>query len=142
MDCTKCVTSTTFLGQKVQVPFFVSPAAMARLGNPAGEHGIAQACATYGAMQIISNNASMTPEQIVEGSKSGQVFGWQLYVQTDRKKSEDMLARIKKLPQIKFICLKLDAPVPGKREHDERTKNVSANLPVRSSVQQGSAFKT
>lgn len=134
VDCTNCNTSTTFLGHKVDVPFFVSPAAMARLAHPDGEHGIAEACAKYGAMQMISNNASQTPEQVVEGAKDGQVFGWQLYVQTDRKKSEDMLKRIKKLPAVKFICLTLDAPVPGKREHDERTKNVASNLPVRSAV--------
>ena len=71
---------------------------------------------------MISNNASMTPEQIVKDAGPDQVFGWQLYVQTDRKKSEDMLARINKLDAIKFICLTLDAPVPGKREHDEKGK--------------------
>ncbi|SMY21102.1 unnamed protein product [Zymoseptoria tritici ST99CH_1A5] len=135
VDCTKCDTSTTLLGNKVKVPFFVSPAAMARLGHPDGEAGIGQACAPYGALQIISNNASQTPEQIVAGAQPEQVFGWQLYVQTDRKKSEDMLARIHKLPAIKFICLTLDAPVPGKREHDERgTKSVGASLPVKSAV--------
>jgi len=139
VDCTKCDTSTTILGHRVDVPFFISPAAMARLGHPDGEHGMAQACATYGALQIISNNASQTPEQIVAESKHGQIFGWQLYVQTERKKSEDMLARIKKLPQIKFICLTLDAPVPGKREHDERTNIVASKVPVRSAVQNGSA---
>ncbi|KXL41818.1 hypothetical protein M433DRAFT_153836 [Acidomyces richmondensis BFW] len=139
VDCTKCDTSTTILGHHVDVPFFISPAAMARLGHPDGEHGMAQACATYGALQIISNNASQTPEQIVADSKPGQIFGWQLYVQTERKKSEDMLARIQKLPQIKFICLTLDAPVPGKREHDERTNKVASKLPVRSAVQTGSA---
>lgn len=139
VDCTNCDTSTTVLGHKVNVPFFVSPAAMARLAHPDGEHGIAEACAKFGAMQMISNNASQTPEQVVEGAKEGQVFGWQLYVQTSRKKSEDMLARIKKLPAIKFICLTLDAPVPGKREHDERTKNVASNLPVRSAVMGDSA---
>jgi len=53
-----------------------------------------------------------------------------------------MLARVNAIPQIMFICLTLDAPVPGKREHDERSKNVSANLPVRSSVQSGSASET
>lgn len=143
VDCTNCDTSTTLLGSmKVNVPFFVSPAAMARLADPEGEHGIAQACAPYGALQIISNNASQTPEQIVAGSQPGQVFGWQLYVQTERKKSEDMLARIKKLPQIKFICLTLDAPVPGKREHDERTKSVGASLPITSAVQEGSSSTT
>ncbi|KAF7195728.1 Cytochrome b2, mitochondrial [Pseudocercospora fuligena] len=141
VDCTNCDTSTTILGNKVSVPFFVSPAAMARLGHSDGEHGIAKAAAKFGAAQIISNNASQTPEQIIEGAAPDQVFGWQLYVQTERKKSEDMIARIHKLPQVKFICLTLDAPVPGKREHDERVKNVGSNLPVRSGIQSGSASK-
>lgn len=122
VDCTKCDTSTTLLGHKVGIPLYVSPAAMARLAHPAGEQGIAQGISQFGAMQIISNSASMTPEQIVEGSLPGQIFGWQMYVQNERKKSEDMLARIHKMPEkYKFICLTLDAPVPGKREHDQRS---------------------
>lgn len=142
VDCTHCDTSTTLLGNKVNVPFYIAPAAMARLGNPAGEAGMAHAAAKFGAMQLISANASQTPEQIVADAPPGQLFGWQLYVQQDRAKSEAMLARINAIPQIKFICLTLDAPVPGKREHDERQKNVSSNLPVRSSVQSGSAAST
>ncbi|KAL4796156.1 FMN-dependent dehydrogenase-domain-containing protein [Aspergillus venezuelensis] len=120
IDCSKCELDISFLGHKVGLPVFVAPAAMARLGNPAGEAGIAEACRSFGALQVISNNASMTPEQIVENAAPDQVFGWQLYVQTDRKKSEVQLARIKKLKAIKFIVLTLDAPVPGKREDDER----------------------
>ena len=122
LDCTTCDTSTTLLGQhKVGLPIFVAPAAMARLAHPDGEQGIARACARFGALQIISNNASMTPEQIVSDAKPGQMFGWQLYVQTDRSKSEAMLARINKMSdRFKLICLTLDAPVPGKRELDEK----------------------
>jgi isopentenyl diphosphate isomerase/L-lactate dehydrogenase-like FMN-dependent dehydrogenase len=124
IDVSKCDTSTTFLGYKLSIPVFVAPAAMARLAHPAGEWGMAQACKKFGAMQIISNNASMTPEQIVKDAPADQVFGWQIYAQIDRKKSEDMLARINKLGAIKFVCLTLDAPVPGKREDDERSKNI------------------
>ncbi|KAF2238318.1 putative mitochondrial cytochrome b2 [Viridothelium virens] len=142
VDCTECDTSTTLLGYKVSLPIYVSPAAMARLAHPDGEAGIARASHTFGAAQIISNNASQTPEQIVADAGPDQVFGWQLYVQTDRAKSEAMLARITQLPAIKFVCLTLDAPVPGKREHDERTKNVGSNLAVRSSVQADSASST
>lgn len=120
IDCSRCDLDTTILGHKVGMPIFVAPAAMARLAHPAGEAGIAEACRSFGAMQIISNNASMTPEQIVKDAAPGQVFGWQLYAQIDRKKSEAMLARINKLDAIKFIVLTLDAPVPGKREDDER----------------------
>lgn len=124
VDCVNCDLNASFLGNKLDIPIYVSPAAMARLAHPDGEWGIAQACKKFGTMQIISNNASMTPEQIVQGAPPTQTFGWQLYVQNERKKSEDMLARINKLDAIKFICLTLDAPVPGKREHDERSKNI------------------
>ena len=137
VDCTKCDTSTSVFGHyKVDVPFCVSPAAMARLGHPVGEHGIAQACAKFGALQLISNNSSQTPEQIVKDAPVDQVFGWQMYVQVDRAKSEAMLRRIEALPNIKFVVLTLDAPVPGKREHDERGDKVAANLPVKSKVKQ------
>lgn len=142
VDCSRCDTSTTSLGHKLSVPFFIAPAAMARLGHPDGELGMAKACAKYGALQVISNNASQTPEQILDGCAPDQVFGWQIYVQIDRPKSEAMLARINKLPNIKFVCLTLDAPVPGKREHDERNKNLGSKLPISSSVQSGSASKT
>lgn len=142
VDCTNCDTSTNFLGHKVNIPIYIAPAAMARLAHPAGENGMAKAAGKYGAMQIISNNASQTPEDVVKDSAPGQTFGWQLYVQTKREKSEKMLARINKLPQVKFICLTLDAPVPGKREHDERAKNIGSNLPVRAAVQSESATST
>ncbi|KAH7328685.1 FMN-dependent dehydrogenase-domain-containing protein [Stachybotrys elegans] len=137
LDCTACDMSTTVLGHKVGLPIYVSPAAMARLAHPDGEHGIAKAAASFGAMQIISNNASMTPEQIVANAAPGQVFGWQLYVQTERSKSIAMLKRMEPLKdRIKFICLTLDAPVPGKREHDEKS-NFDRGLTVEAGVKPG-----
>lgn len=124
VDCKECDLNTKLLDYPVSIPIYVSPAAMARLGHPSGEAGIAEACRSFGALQIISNSASMTPEQIVAGAAPGQVFGWQLYVQHDHTKSERMLARINKLSAIKFIALTLDSPVTGKREDDERSGNV------------------
>ncbi|KAJ5343106.1 uncharacterized protein N7506_002930 [Penicillium brevicompactum] len=137
VDCTRCDLSTNLLGNPVSIPIYVSPAAMARLGHPAGEAGIAEACRSFGAMQIISNVASMTPEQIVAGATEGQVFGWQLYVQADRTKSERMLARIHKLKAIKFIALTLDSPVSGKREDDQRHGNVNNSMTASSSEDGG-----
>ena len=139
IDCTRCDTSTRLLQQtlRVDVPFFVAPAAMARLGHRDGEHGIAQACGTFGAMQIISNSASQTPEQIVADAEADQVFGWQIYVKTNRKASEDMLQRINRLPGIKFVCLTLDAPVLGKREDDERSKSMGSTLSVINALESG-----
>lgn len=123
VDCTECDLSASFLGERFNLPVFVSPAAMARLAHPTGESGIASACASFGALQIISHNASITPEEIVKAGKPGQVFAWQLYVLKDIKRTETLLARINKIKEIKYICLTVDAPFPGKREDDVRFKN-------------------
>jgi isopentenyl diphosphate isomerase/L-lactate dehydrogenase-like FMN-dependent dehydrogenase len=121
VDCTQASTETTLLGHKVGTPLYVSPAAMARLAHPDGEAGIARGISRFGAVQVLSNNASMTPEQVVADAAPGQVFGWQIYVQNDRHKSEAMLKRINGLrDHFKFVALTLDAPVPGKRELDEK----------------------
>ncbi|GAB1311446.1 hypothetical protein MFIFM68171_01656 [Madurella fahalii] len=133
VDCTVADTSTTLLGHRVGTPLYVSPAAMARLAHPDGEAGIARGIARFGAMQLISHNASMSPEQIVAGAGPDQVFGWQLYVQTNRAKSEAMLARIARLgDRFKCVVLTLDAPVPSKREHDEKA-GLEAQLVIESS---------
>lgn len=136
VDCVQCDTSTSLLGEfGVRTPVFVSPAAMARLAHPDGEAGIGKAAGYFGACQVVSNNASMTPEQIVKDAREGQVFGWQLYVQNDRAKSEVMLAKIAKMKQwYKFIVLTLDAPVPGKREMDEKQGLISSGAPAESQV--------
>ena len=149
VDCERCDLSTTLLGHQVGLPVYVSPTSMGRLAHSTGEAGIAQACGKYQALQIISNHASMTPEQVVEGSVPGQVFGWQLYAQVEERKSEKMLARINNLAdKIKFITLTLDAAVPGKREDDERinsqlqTQSGNSSLPVTSAVQSEYSSRT
>ncbi|KAK5990847.1 L-lactate dehydrogenase (cytochrome) [Cladobotryum mycophilum] len=137
VDCVECDMSTTLLGHKVGMPIYVSPAAMGRLAHPDGELGIAKAAAKFGVLQMVSNNASMTPEQIVAEAVPGQVFGWQIYVQNRRERSEEMLRRINSMSdKYKMIVLTLDAPVPGKRETDERA-NFDRGLTVEAGVKNG-----
>ena len=114
---------------------------LSEYSSPSGEAGIAAACAKRPNLQMISHNASMTPEQIVSSSPPHQCFGWQIYVQIDRPKSEASIARINRIPNIKFMVITLDAPVPGKREHDEKSKNIASKLPITSAVQDGSVTK-
>ncbi|KAL5333632.1 FMN-dependent dehydrogenase-domain-containing protein [Aspergillus crustosus] len=130
VDCSHCSLSTSLIGTRVGLPVFISPAAMAKLAHPSGEAGIASACSRLNALQIISNNASMSVADIVSAGPEA-VFAWQLYVVKDLKTTERTLARIKTIPQIKFIVLTLDAPFPGKREADERYKaaEVAAGAP-------------
>ncbi|KAL2024209.1 hypothetical protein VTK56DRAFT_9365 [Thermocarpiscus australiensis] len=137
VDCTVASTATTLLGHRVGTPLYVAPAAMARLAHPDGEAGIARGISRFGAMQLVSHNASMTPEQVVAGARPGAVFGWQLYVQTNRAKSEAMLARVGRLrDRFKCVVLTLDAPVPSKREHDEKA-GLEAQLVIESAHDDG-----
>ncbi|KAJ5135485.1 uncharacterized protein N7515_004763 [Penicillium bovifimosum] len=116
IDVSKCDLTTTIMGHKVGLPIFISPMAMARLAHPTGEAGISEACRALGVMHMISNNASMTPEQIVAGASPDQIFGFQLYAQKERKESEALMARVNQIKEIKCIVLCIDEPVPGKHE--------------------------
>ena len=46
-------TRRSILGLPTDAPFFVSPAAMARLGHPDGELALARGCATEGLIQVV-----------------------------------------------------------------------------------------
>ncbi|RPB23011.1 FMN-linked oxidoreductase [Terfezia boudieri ATCC MYA-4762] len=96
---------------------------MARLAHLDGEAGIARACGKNGILQMVSNNASMSLEQIASARASPSQNQWfQLYVQTVWEKSNKILQRVTEAGYT-AIVLTLDAPTPGKREADERVKN-------------------
>lgn len=123
VDVETVSTETTILGVKTGVPFFVAPAAMAKLAHPEGEKAIARGCRKSNMIHTISTQASYPVDEIVraEGVAPNQPFFFQLYVNKDRPKSEELLARVKALG-IKAIFVTIDSPIPGKREADERAK--------------------
>lgn len=62
---------------------------------------------------------------IVHSGKPQQPFFFQLYVNSERHKTTDLLRKARSLG-IKAIFVTVDAPVPGKREADERLATESA----------------
>lgn len=70
-------------------------------------------------MPQISNNASYPLSDIVRAGDSNQPFFFQLYVNSERHKTEELLQKAKNLG-VKAILVTVDAPIPGKREADER----------------------
>ncbi|GAA5862666.1 hypothetical protein JCM8547_003506 [Rhodosporidiobolus lusitaniae] len=120
-DVTSVDLSTNILGFKSSMPVFISPAAMGRLAHPEGEKCLARVAAAHEIPYMISANASVGFEDIAAQAQNGQTLFYQLYVNQDRAKSEDILKRVKKAGY-KAICVTVDAPVAGKRERDERSK--------------------
>jgi L-lactate dehydrogenase (cytochrome) len=53
-------TRTSILGQDVKLPFFVSPAAMAKLAHPDGELALARGCEKFGMAQCVSHKYGST----------------------------------------------------------------------------------
>jgi L-lactate dehydrogenase (cytochrome) len=92
---------------------------MAKLAHPDGELAVARGCAQEGIIHIISNNASYPLAEIVAAGKPGQSFFLQLYVNSERHKTEALLQEAARLG-IRAIFVTVDAPIPGKREADER----------------------
>ncbi|KAF2164286.1 hypothetical protein M409DRAFT_25166 [Zasmidium cellare ATCC 36951] len=107
------------LGCESSAPFFLSPAAMAKLAHTEGELAVARACGEEGIAQVISSNASYPLAEIVAAGRPNQPFFLQLYVNSDRSKTEELLRHARELG-VKGIFITVDAPVPGKREADER----------------------
>ncbi|KAK7181859.1 hypothetical protein DPSP01_002447 [Paraphaeosphaeria sporulosa] len=128
-DVKSVSTKRKILGCESSVPFFVSPAAMARLAHPDGELALARGCANEDIVQCISSNASYPLASIVKAGRDDQPFFLQLYVNVDRPKTEELLRKAASLG-IRGILVTVDAPVPGKREADERiaAENVASAI--------------
>ncbi|KAJ3526698.1 hypothetical protein NM208_g11062 [Fusarium decemcellulare] len=125
------------LGFKSSAPFFISPAAMARLAHPEGELALCRGAVNEGIIQCISSNASYSLRSIVKAAPSSQPFFFQLYVNSDHQKTVELLKTVREL-DIKAIFVTVDAPVPGKREADERAAQEGT---VKSAISGGESSK-
>ncbi|KAK1990741.1 FMN-dependent dehydrogenase [Colletotrichum falcatum] len=136
VDVASVSTSTAMLGNPVRAPIFCPPTAMARLVHPDGEKELGRACKSAGIPQCVSVSASFPLDEILaaraahptppaaEGAAAPYdvpVF-FQLYVDKDRAKSERIL-RSAQAQGVKALFLTVDAPIPGKREADERVRS-------------------
>ncbi|EGY16092.1 cytochrome b2 [Verticillium dahliae VdLs.17] len=128
---------TSILGFPSTAPFFIAPAAMARLVHPDGELALSRASANEGIIQSISSNASYTLRSIMTAAPATQPFFFQLYINSERQKTIEILNSARSLG-IKAIFLTVDAPVPGKREADERAAQA---VTVRSAISGGESSK-
>ncbi|KWU47086.1 hypothetical protein RHOSPDRAFT_28145 [Rhodotorula sp. JG-1b] len=113
--------STSILGHRSRMPIYISPAAMGRLAHPEGEKCLVRTAASHGIPYVVSANSSVSFEDIAAEVPKDTILFYQLYVNRDRSKSEDILRRVARAGY-KAICVTVDAPVAGKRERDERTK--------------------
>lgn len=113
--------STTMLGTKVDVPFYVTATALGKLGNPEGEVLLTRAARKHNVVQMIPTLASCSFDEIMDAAEGDQVQWMQLYVNKDREITRRIVQHAEKRG-CKALFITVDAPQLGRREKDMRSK--------------------
>ncbi|KAJ2928820.1 hypothetical protein H1R20_g8280, partial [Candolleomyces eurysporus] len=116
----RCDPSTTILGYSSSIPVFICGAALAKLGHPQGEINLTRAAAKEGIIQMVSSNASLSAEAIIDAAAPSQPLFFQLYKNRLDKLAEERVNEVVGLGY-RAIFLTVDAIVAGKREADVRS---------------------
>ncbi|KAI8946892.1 FMN-dependent dehydrogenase [Xylaria longipes] len=129
--------TTTMLGTKVDMPFYVTATALGKLGHPEGEVLLTRAAHKHNVVQMIPTLASCSFDEIVDAARGDQVQWLQLYVNADRAITE-RIVRHAEARGCRGLFITVDAPQLGRREKDMRSKFVDQG----SSVQGGQETDT
>lgn len=121
MDVEKVDLSTTMLGTKVDIPFYVTATALGKLGHPEGEVILTRGANKHNVIQMIPTLGSCSLDEIVGAKEGNQVQWLQLYVNKDRNITKSIIKRAEELG-CKGIFITVDAPQLGRREKDMRSK--------------------
>ncbi|KAI7237368.1 Cytochrome b2 [Hortaea werneckii] len=121
--------STTMLGSKVSIPFYVTATALGKLGNPEGEVVLTRGARKHNVVQMIPTLASCSFDEIVDAKEGDQVQWLQLYVNKNREITERIVKHAESRG-CKGLFITVDAPQLGRREKDMRSKfsDVGSNV--------------
>jgi len=109
--------STTVLGQKIDMPLFLSPVAMQRLFHHEGDKASARAAEKFGTFYSMSTMANSSIEEISSISGGPKMF--QIYIHKIKGLTDDLIDRCKS-SRFNAMCLTVDTVVAGNRERDHR----------------------
>ena len=110
--------STIVMGQKLELPLFLSPTALQRLFHHDGERAVGKAAEKFGTMFGISSLATVSIEEIGSMISTPKLF--QLYVHKDKELTKSMIDRCKEA-NFEAMALTVDTIVGGNRERDLHT---------------------
>ena len=129
MDVENIDLSTTMLGTRVSIPFYVTATALGKLGNPEGEVVLTRGAHKHNVIQMIPTLASCSFDEICDARKDGQIQWLQLYVNKDRAITKRIVQHAEKRG-CRGLFITVDAPQLGRREKDMRSKfqDVGSNV--------------
>jgi 4-hydroxymandelate oxidase len=116
------------LGRPLPAPVLLAPAAYQRLMHPDGELGSVQGATRHGVPFVLSSNGTVSIEEIM--AVPGARCWFQLYVQSDRGSTRDLIARVE-AAGCEAVCVTVDTPVLGFRPRQLRAGfRIPADVPL------------
>ena len=109
--------STKVLGQKIDMPLFLSPVAMQRLFHHEGDKASAKAAEKFGTFYSMSTMANSSIEEISNLSNGPKMF--QIYIHKIKGLTDNLIDRCKS-SGFNAMCLTVDTVTAGNRERDHR----------------------
>jgi len=107
------------LGQPSAFPVYVSGSAMVGMAHPEGEGALMRAAGSAGVVYMVPTLSSRPLEEVAAQRAPGQPAFFQLYVSSDRSRTEAIVRRVEALG-FQALFVTVDVPVPGRRETDMR----------------------
>jgi L-lactate dehydrogenase (cytochrome) len=116
-DVSRIDTSTTVLGQRVPLPFALSPVGSPRMFHHEGELAVARAVRQVGVPYGISTLATTSVEDVA--AQTGTPLWFQVYVWGDRSEIKEAVARAK-AAGFSALLFSIDTTVRSRREREKR----------------------
>lgn len=123
-------TKTLMFGQRVAMPVMISPMGIAKTAGDEGELALGAGAAAGGIIHCQSTSASYSVEDMLASVPKMYPYFFQLYVDRNRAKSEELLHKLEGMDQIKALFVTVDLPVVSKREADERIREAEQKVSV------------
>jgi L-lactate dehydrogenase (cytochrome) len=122
-DVSRIDTGTTVLGQRLPLPFALSPVGAPRMFHHEGELAVARAARAAGIPYALSTLATEPVEAVA--AQGARPLWFQLYVWGDRRESREALLRAR-AAGFSALLVSIDTEVRSKRE---REKHAGLHLP-------------
>ena len=119
VDVSNISLRTQLFGRPMEVPVLLAPTAFHRLCHAEGELATVAGANEAGASFVLSSFSTVSLEEVAAAAR--QPLWFQLYVQTDRGLTEEMVRRAEAAGYA-ALCITVDTPVLGARNRESRVQ--------------------
>ena len=137
VDVSKRSCETEIFGNKIKMPYGISPTASAGLTNYGGEIDLARAAQRMGVVCTAATSALTPMEEIWDAAGGGNLW-FQLYMWVDKELRMKFVEKIQSVGY-ETLIVTVDGPVGANREHNNRN---GYSMPLRYSPQLVSGILT